>query len=497
MLSISNPKRGGSGGGYYFKYYTEHSVQNPKWAGTGASLLNLPEFVERDHFDNLLNGYSPDGKFKLVQNAGADSRQGFWDLTFSVPKAVSVLWAGATEEVRSQLDAAIENSVLATLRQIEEAAGFSRRGKGGSQIVPAALTFALFQHISSRAEDPQVHWHCVLVNVGVREDGTTGALYTERLFQEKMNAGSFFQAQLIHELESRFGLKIEKEAVGFHIAGVPKELCNVFSKRREEIVEVLNRTGKRDAKAAKAAAIETRGKKKHTKRAELLTLWGKTAQEFGFGPEKVHELLQKGLLRKMEVRADQSHEQSSAETEKRTDAGGSFGRKKDEPKRADREEDKGSLTAFEKELRSATDRIFPENQTRPRILRVAAQIGKKHGIDPKTQARAVGKLQLPIHRRFYRIEWRPLFPKAPQWSVVRQIRAPRVVVRNRPRRWSKIVWDRPLWRLGKPTAAIRLQERRLFPKAPGWSPLSKLALPALRLGAVRKQEKPREMEQSR
>ena len=125
MQSIAEPSKGGNGGGYYFQYYTRHSQQPGVWLGDGPAALGLPRDVRREHFDNLANGFSPDGTLKLVQNAGSEKRQGFWDRTFSVPKSLSGLYAAAPS-IRGEIEEAGWAALYATLKRSDDVAGLSR-----------------------------------------------------------------------------------------------------------------------------------------------------------------------------------------------------------------------------------------------------------------------------------------------------------------------------------------------------------------------------------
>jgi len=87
------------------------------WIGFGlACLLVLLNYLSACT-GCLLFGflYSPDGKTELVQNAGDEARQSGWDLTFSSPKSVSVLWSQGSEEMRKEIQAAQEAAVKAAL----------------------------------------------------------------------------------------------------------------------------------------------------------------------------------------------------------------------------------------------------------------------------------------------------------------------------------------------------------------------------------------------
>jgi conjugative relaxase-like TrwC/TraI family protein len=291
VQSISKPKKGGAGGGYYFKYYSDHSDERGQWFGRGAKILGLSDAVQKKQINCLLEGFSPKDSIPLVQNAGSSKRQGFWDITLSAPKPVSVLYMTAPDWVRKEIESSMRSAMEFTLSYIEDVAGFSRRGEGGKIVERAALSFATFFHTSSRAEDPQLHFHCLLLNVGVRSDGSTGSLHTREVFREKMNSGALFQVRLAYELGQRLAVEIEPQKVGFQIKGIPKELCEDCSKRRKEIEGELRKRGVTDAISAKEAALKTRGKKGHTERASLDAWWKTIAAGRKWGTEDVESLV--------------------------------------------------------------------------------------------------------------------------------------------------------------------------------------------------------------
>ena len=262
MLSISNPGKGASDGARYYldertDYYPVGDRHFSAWFGRGARRLQLQGTVERSAFYHVLNGYSPDGTQPLVQNARDPNRQCYWDLTFSAPKSVSVLWALAPAEARQAIEQAHRRAVERALAQVEATVGLTRRGPGGRIQERVALVFATFQEYASRALDPQIHTHAVLVNLGLREDGTTGALQTRDLFRAKLQLGAVYQDQLARELRQELGLTIERDRVGYRIMGVPRWLCRKFSKRRQAIEQALEDRGAHNAIAAKVAALDT------------------------------------------------------------------------------------------------------------------------------------------------------------------------------------------------------------------------------------------------
>ena len=132
MLSISPPLRGGGRGDYYLNlakedYYVNGGEPPGQWGGRGAEELGLTDTVQREQLRSLLEGYQPGTDEALVKNAGAENRQSAWDLTFSAPKSVSVLWSQADEGTRKEIQKAHGEAVDRALGYLDENSGFTRR----------------------------------------------------------------------------------------------------------------------------------------------------------------------------------------------------------------------------------------------------------------------------------------------------------------------------------------------------------------------------------
>ena len=67
-------------------------------------------------FSRLYNGFAPDGSGKLNQNAGKDTRSPGLDMTFSVDKSVSALWAIAEPEMRAEIERLAVDAAQAALQ---------------------------------------------------------------------------------------------------------------------------------------------------------------------------------------------------------------------------------------------------------------------------------------------------------------------------------------------------------------------------------------------
>ncbi len=98
MLSLHGLGAAGAGAaGYYAAlarddYYTRGGEPPGDWLGRGAASLGLSGTVDAAALRHVLHGFDGAGAAAGVQGAGTDHHAG-WDLTFSAPKSVSVLWA--------------------------------------------------------------------------------------------------------------------------------------------------------------------------------------------------------------------------------------------------------------------------------------------------------------------------------------------------------------------------------------------------------------------
>lgn len=295
MLSISPPMSGSGKGDYYLNlcredYYLEGGEPPGEWTGRGAEKLGLSGQLDKDQFRNVLSGKSPDGETELVQNAGKENRQSGWDLTFSAPKSVSVAWSQSDGEIRKQIQESHREAVGKALEYLDETAGFTRRGRGGEEREATGLTIATFEHGTSRAQDPQLHTHALVLNVSTREDGTTGTIESKPLFQNKMAAGAIYRAELAAQLEKRLGLQAERKKSWFELKGVDQGLIDEFSKRRKEVEAALESSGFQSAQAAKIAALNTRGVKDHVPRDVLFSQWQEFGKEKGWGSAELQAL---------------------------------------------------------------------------------------------------------------------------------------------------------------------------------------------------------------
>lgn len=279
-------------------YYLEGGEPPGKWLGQGASALNLTGEIRSKEFSDLFAGELR-GK-RLVQQSESTRCAG-WDLTFSAPKSVSVAWSQSDAATAMAIREAQQEAVETALEYIEEQCGYTRRGKGGRIIEKAKCIFSTFEHGTSRAEQPQLHTHALMINTCVRQDGTTGTLKTEKLYQHKMTAGAIYRAELAAQLQQRLGLDIIRDDFSFKVAGVQDELCDHFSVRRKEIEKALEEKGVSGAIASSIATLTTRTSKQQVSRSKLIKSWQQTGISYGWSTDQLEKLLGASQLQSEDI----------------------------------------------------------------------------------------------------------------------------------------------------------------------------------------------------
>jgi conjugative relaxase-like TrwC/TraI family protein len=275
-------------------YYLKGGEPPGRWLGQGGASLGLAGNVEAADLTALFRGFSRAGQ-KLVQNAGKENRQPGWDLTLSAPKSVSVLWSQLEGERQQAIQLAHAQAVSATIGFIEKHFSYSRLGKGGADQVRVKLIVAAFEHSCSRALDPQLHTHCLVMNLGIDSEGVARSILSKPFYEAKMLAGAFYRMELARLLQSMLGVEIErpldrdgKPQPWFEIKGVSKSILSHFSKRRAAIEAELGARGLESASAAAFAALSTRQTKSIVPpRSELHQRWRSEGQELGFSLDDV------------------------------------------------------------------------------------------------------------------------------------------------------------------------------------------------------------------
>lgn len=312
--SVENKSAGGAAGGYLFylgspstkergdfDQYARASASDgaprPFWAGRGAAELGLEGAAAAEAVQRLAEGFHPATGAPMAQGAGARHVMGA-DLTFSAPKDVSALFAGADAKGKADISACMRNAVEAALAY-SESISVTRHGKGGRVKRRAdAVVAACYPHFASRALDPQLHIHAFMFNVGKRLGSNDwSALDQKAQFDHKMSTGALFRAELASRLAS-LGFEVIPDGPYFTIGGIEDYQRDALSQRSQQIKDYLAEHGLSDSDGAAAreiASLNTRAVKAEPRYGELVQRFRAAADDLGLTEERVASLRQRAL----------------------------------------------------------------------------------------------------------------------------------------------------------------------------------------------------------
>lgn len=287
VASISARKSVGAAVAYFKhmaqdEYYTGkgEAEADGEWDGRGAERLALEGPVSKAEFEAALNGLDPKTGASLVQTSRNHAPG--WDMTYSAPKSVSVMWALSSESDRAKIETAHRSAVHAATTHLEDHHALTRRGKGGTIREPVAgLTIARFHHHTSRDLDPQLHTHTFIFNTAPRQDGSWGALVSRDLYKAQKETGAVYRQHLADTLE-REGFAVERHGSSFRLSAIPTDIERAFSKRRQAIEKAAETYGYKTPKGMEQAALRTRQAKRPRERTALFSTWKQEAQALGF-----------------------------------------------------------------------------------------------------------------------------------------------------------------------------------------------------------------------
>lgn len=283
MLSTANVS-GQQVAEYYEKdnyYMRDKSVDAEKlgeWQGKLRDQYNLPEDITKQDFDRFVSE--------------KDKRAGT-DLTFSAPKSVSMAMH-LHPDMKDDIFSSHKEAVSKTLSFIEENfTGYRQNDQYGHKERKRSDNFlvAKFDHLTSRALDPQLHSHCIILNQTYDENGRKWAMNNEEFFSNKIYLGQIYRNELGRFLQEKgYDLEITDRKHGFfEIKGFNQEQLEEFSKRAQEIAEfVKEKNWNENDPAAKAAATILTRKAKQSCDLELQKkAWSEQFKDAGISSDQI------------------------------------------------------------------------------------------------------------------------------------------------------------------------------------------------------------------
>ena len=319
------------------KYYHEKDPiekDNGQWFGKGADALGLSQGsqIRQVDLNYIVSGYSKEGK-KLIQSGSTIKKfdlKGVWqsdvkykekdlvtqinqegkeerwlcikdnkskdknkpspqsphwelfghraceEIILSLPKSASLI--GYHVGIEHVIDAH-KRAVKMTARFIEDNLIYARVTK--NEITTAYKTgnavIALFDHSTSRMNDPQVHTHVLVMNMTHTENGYR-AVWNDRIYELQKLTQNVYQSYASKYIRD-LGYDIVADANGkWEIAGVKQEWIDIFSKRSKQIDQIEIEIKKyfqneSDAVIRNKAAQAFKPEKSDMPHQELQRLW--------------------------------------------------------------------------------------------------------------------------------------------------------------------------------------------------------------------------------
>ena len=231
-----------------------------------------------------------------------------FDLTFSVPKSVSVAWALADDVTRHRIHAAHQRAVEFVIGYAEREVIETRVGAGGCVSDPVrGVVAAGFDHWDSRAGDPQLHTHVVVLNrVQSAIDGRWRSLDSKALYRSAVALSELYNGVLADELTAELGWGWVPQArrrsaePKWEVDGVGSDLREEFSQRttaleaaKDDLVDRFTASHGRAPTTVEVlrlrqeATLSTRPDKHVKPLRELIDAWRARASRFvGDRPEQ-------------------------------------------------------------------------------------------------------------------------------------------------------------------------------------------------------------------
>lgn len=297
--------RAADAGRYYVEdqlgYYLDRGEPPGMWHGRGADRLGLTGAIEEDDFLDLIAGVDPVSGLALGTRHTDRTVRGY-DVTCSAPKSVSVLFAFGDDAVRQEVLDAHDAAVTAVVDWIDRHAHCRYRVNGKVHVFDAdGITAAVFRQHTSRALDPQLHSHAVIVNRVWSPDGRWLALDARTIKRDQQTLSRIYHAGLRAETTLRLGVRWHEPVNGIaEIRDIPDRVLAEFSQRTEAIdarideklerfVETLDRqpTPRERWQLEREAVLDSRPPKSEADQGTLEGEWLERLTDLGVDREQV------------------------------------------------------------------------------------------------------------------------------------------------------------------------------------------------------------------
>ncbi|WP_164076389.1 MobF family relaxase [Stenotrophomonas maltophilia] len=292
-------------------YYDENADAVQRWSGRLAADLGLEgKPVDKQAMLKLAEGFHPYTGEPLCKNAGEKPREvekidrktgkpkldkngnvimksegghrvGF-DLVTTPPKSVSIAFALGNDDEKLEILQAHRRANDVAMKFLESKIE-TRRGKQGVNVIGTeGVIIMQAVHTGNRNLECNVHTHNLLFGIAKGVDGQYGAFDAQEIYRHQKAADQIYKSELAMNLrELKYGIEQLREVdalgeetgnVSFEISGISRELIELNSSRRTEILKYELEHGV----DRQAACLATRQHKDEPAFDELQAMWTDT-----------------------------------------------------------------------------------------------------------------------------------------------------------------------------------------------------------------------------
>jgi conjugative relaxase-like TrwC/TraI family protein len=287
--------RGDDYPGAALDYYGSRGETPLRWGGRLAARLGLHGEVTHEQFDAVFapGGYRDPVTGEQLTNV---TRPGF-EWVIGPHKSVAVLGViGRAEDMHAILDAEGDASLGFVERWWVPYGG--SRGREQTRTPTEGLIYAVTRHGTTRAGDPHPHDHIVFPNITHMADAKGGWKALDSAALRDITEAATMVGRLHSAWKAvQLGYAIETDqgrsgrARRWRIVGIPDEVCEIYSKRADEIAKYLEERGQSSYRARNIAARATREVKRHTGVDELMPHWQAELEAAGWTVDSLNQAL--------------------------------------------------------------------------------------------------------------------------------------------------------------------------------------------------------------
>lgn len=288
-------KKNGMIADYYVANETKGIVNDP----TGMLKrfgIKHGDAIPESQIRNLFGGLHPKTGKPLLKVVGIKHVAGM-DVAPAPSKSFSALWAVASPEIRRVLEDINRKATNAALDHLNKFGSYSREGHGGKNHIKANFFSIQFQHGSNRNQDPHLHLHNPIMNLSWIEGKGWRTLEMRHLMQWQTSANAVYMATLIDELR-KLGIEVEIRDHHFEIVGVPPELVELWSSRKNDMLDAAEKEGVEVDDLAGMDRMHSKTRKdKRPMSTDPHGEWREQAAKFNFNLDSIKELFRKTLTK--------------------------------------------------------------------------------------------------------------------------------------------------------------------------------------------------------